>query len=256
MWRLRPALPTLTFWCSALPIDADGRAALGAHEPHLAGGQAQRRHVAVLGHQLDRGAGRARRSGRRGRAASSTLCTTVPTGMRASGRQLPTAMSASSPEATLMPTVSRCGREDVALLAVGVVQQRDVGGAVGVVLDRGDLRRHAVLAALEVDPPVEALGAAAAVARGLAPVRVAPAALLEPFDERALGLGLGDLGEVRIGDEARPGLVGLGLRIGISLRGPRGPGRSGWSRRRGPARSPSSTCACARWWCRGAWAWT
>src|SRR5919201_2470601 len=32
----------------------------------------------------------------------------------------------------------------------------------------------------------------------------------------------------------RPGLVGLGLRIGITGRSPRGPGRSGWSRRRGP----------------------
>src|SRR5206468_867936 len=38
------------------------------------------------------------------------------------------------------------GREDVRLLAVRVVQQRDPGGAVRVVLDRGDLRRDAVLA--------------------------------------------------------------------------------------------------------------
>src|SRR6185369_15154210 len=36
-------------------------------------------------------------------------------------------------------------RDDVALLAVGVVQQRDARGAVRVVLDVGDLRRHAVL---------------------------------------------------------------------------------------------------------------
>jgi hypothetical protein len=44
------------------------------------------------------------------------------------------------------------------------VQQRDVGRPVGVVLDRGDLRRDVVARALEVDPPVQALGAAAAVA--------------------------------------------------------------------------------------------
>ena len=37
----------------------DGRAALGANQAHLAGGKAQCRHVAVLRHQLDRGAGRA-----------------------------------------------------------------------------------------------------------------------------------------------------------------------------------------------------
>ena len=89
-----------------------------------------------------------------------------------------------------MPTRQARRREDVALLAVGVVQQRDVGGAVGVVLDRGDARGHAVLAPLEVDPSVEALGAAAAVARGLAAERVAPAALRQALDERALGLGL------------------------------------------------------------------
>src|SRR6202011_2618347 len=88
------------------------------------------------------------------------------------------------------------GREDVALLAVDIVQQRDVGRAVGVVLDRGDARVHAVLAALEVDPAVCALGAAAAVARGLAPVPVAPAALGQAFDEALLRLGLRDLAEV------------------------------------------------------------
>src|SRR5690349_14304830 len=49
-------------------------------------------------------------------------------------------------------------RDDVALLAVGEVQQRDAGGAVGVVLDVRDLRRHAVLVvATEVDDAVGAL---------------------------------------------------------------------------------------------------
>src|SRR4029079_1712107 len=50
------------------------------------------------------------------------------------------------------------GRDDVALLAVGVVQQRDAGGAVRVVLDVRDLGRHAVLVvATEVDDAVGAL---------------------------------------------------------------------------------------------------
>ncbi len=47
--------------------------------------------------------------------------------------------------------------KDVALLAVDVVQKRDAGGAVRVVLDRGHLRGHAVLVALEVDDAVTAL---------------------------------------------------------------------------------------------------
>src|SRR5262249_28028685 len=38
----------------------DGRAALGADHAHLARRQAQRRHIAVLGHQLRRGSGGAR----------------------------------------------------------------------------------------------------------------------------------------------------------------------------------------------------
>src|SRR3954468_17257040 len=37
--------------------DADGRAALAANQPHLAGGEAQRRHALVLCHELGAGAG-------------------------------------------------------------------------------------------------------------------------------------------------------------------------------------------------------
>ena len=142
---------------------------------------------------------------------SSTLWTTVPTGMLASGRQLPTEGSTRRPREHRRADLQPRGRQDVALDAVGVVQQRDVGGAVGVVLDRGDLRRDAVLAALEVDLAVQALGPAAAMARGLAAVGVAATGLLEALDERLLGLGLRDLGEVGVGDEAAAGRCGLGL---------------------------------------------
>jgi hypothetical protein len=53
------------------------------------------------------------------------------------------------------------GGRDVALLAVRVGEERDVGGAVGIVLDRLDLRRDVEDVALEVDDPVELLVAAA-----------------------------------------------------------------------------------------------
>ncbi len=125
--------------------------------------------------------------------------------------QLPTAISALVAGGDRHPNGKPLGREDVALLAVGVVQQGDVGGAVGVVLDRGDLRGHTVLATLEVDPPVQTLGAATTVAGRLATVGVASTALLQAFHERALGLCLGDLGEVRVGGEAPTGARGLGL---------------------------------------------
>ncbi len=54
---------------------------------------------------------------------------------------------------------------ELARMPVGtVVQQRNVRGAVRVVLDRRDLCGNAVLTALEVHAPVSAFGAAAAMA--------------------------------------------------------------------------------------------
>ena len=41
--------------------------------------------------------------------SSSTLCTTVPVGIRESGSALPTSIGASSPDITVMPTCSRFG---------------------------------------------------------------------------------------------------------------------------------------------------
>ena len=56
------------------------------------------------------------------------------------------------------------GRQDVALFAVGIVQQSDEGGAIGVVLDGRHPRRHVELVAPEVDDAVPPLVAAAAMA--------------------------------------------------------------------------------------------
>src|SRR6185436_14519209 len=96
-------------------------------------------------------------------------------------------------------------RQDVRLEAVGVVEQRDAGRAVRVVLDRGDLRRDVVLAALEVDDAVAALVAAALMARRDAAVVVAAALLGQLLGERLLRLRLRDLGEIRDGHEATAG---------------------------------------------------
>ena len=106
---------------------------------------------AFLRHELDRSAGRATELA----AAAGRQLDVVDHGSgrdlgRAAG-ELPTWISAVSPEHHLHADRQALRREDVALLAVAVVQQRDVRRAVRVVLDRGDLRRHAVLAALEVD---------------------------------------------------------------------------------------------------------
>src|SRR5919204_400273 len=81
-------------------------------------------------------------------------------------------------------------REDVRLRPVGVVQERDPRRPVRVVLDRGDLRRHAVLETLEVDHAVAALVAAALVAPSDAAVLVAPARALQRLDQALLRLAL------------------------------------------------------------------
>src|SRR5690606_31494136 len=100
------------------------------------------------------------------------------------------------------------GGEDVALLAVEVVQKRDVGAAVRVVLDRRHLGRHAfLLATPEIDDAVAPLVAAAAEARGDAPPVVASAALLARAKQGLLGTGTGDLGEVRRGHRPTGGRV-------------------------------------------------
>src|SRR3954447_17180745 len=88
-------------------------------------------------------------------------------------------------------------RDDVALLAVGVVQQSHPGGAVRVVLDVRDLGRHAVLVvATEVHDAVGALVATTLVTRGDAPLVVATALLGQRLGQRLLRRGAGDLDEV------------------------------------------------------------
>ena len=119
----------------------------------------------------------------------------VPVGMDSSGRALPGLDVGVGPGLDGVADLETLRRHDVALLAVGVVQQGDARRAVRVVLDVGHLGRHAVLVALEVDHPVAALVAAALVARRDAAVVVAAALALDRLDERALGFGAGDLVE-------------------------------------------------------------
>src|SRR6266566_4258386 len=79
-------------------------------------------------------------------------------------------------------------RDDVALLAVAIHDQRETRRAVRVVLDRRHLRGNPVLVALEVDDPVIPFLAAAAVARGHAALRVATGVAELALGEAALGL--------------------------------------------------------------------
>src|SRR4051794_17351120 len=148
---------------------ADGGPAVDGHPAHLGAGQAQGGEVALLGHQLDAGAGAAPHF-----AAGARLDLDVV--HRGADGDVAQGQRVARADVGLLAALQRVadahlGRgDDVALLTVEVVEQGDAGVAVGVVLDGGDLGRHAVLVPLEVDDAVLALVAATAVTGGLAAV--------------------------------------------------------------------------------------
>src|SRR5579864_3108045 len=180
---------------------ADGRTAGEEDASHLAGRKAQHCVRAVLRDELDAGARRARHL----RALPRLQLDVVH---ERAGRDVLERERVADLDVGRGAGLDRRadaqlrGREDVALRAVGVVEQRDARRPVGVVLDGGDLRRHAVLLALEVDDAVAALVTAALVTRRDAAVVVAAALLRHRLEQALLGLGLRDLLERRDRHEA------------------------------------------------------
>src|SRR5688500_20181666 len=92
---------------------------------------------------------------------------------------------------------------DVALLAILVLDERNAGRAVRIVFDVLYDRRHAVLVALEIDDAVLALVSTADAAHRDVTVIVASARLLERLDQRLPGGRARDLGEIRNTTEPR-----------------------------------------------------
>src|SRR5690606_21418639 len=175
---------------------ADGRPAPGVHVADLTGRHPQLGVRAVLGDELHAGAGRA---GDLGPATGLELDGVDDrAGRDVAQRQVVARLDVG--RRTLLHGVALAQpvrRDDVALLAVGVVQQRDPGGAVRVVLDVGDLGRHAVLVgAAEVDDAVGALVTATYVPGGDAAGRVPATGLRQRADQRLLRRGAGHLDEV------------------------------------------------------------
>ena len=78
----------------------------------------------------------------------------------------------------------RC--QDVILGAVCIMQQGDIGRAIGIVLERCDYRRNPIARALEVDHAQTPLVAAAAMAHGHAAAIVAAAGFLDRLQQRFL----------------------------------------------------------------------
>src|SRR6266567_837059 len=108
-------------------------------------------------------------------------------------------------------------RDDVALLPVLVVQERDTRGAAWIVLDTLHRRRNANLVPLEVDVAQHALVPAAAVTDGDAPVDVAP---VRPLLGREQALLRPLLRDLLVGEE---GHVAPGRRGGLEGADPHGP---------------------------------
>src|SRR2546430_14901659 len=121
------------------------------------------------------------------------------------------------PDGRLRPRLDRVANlqadwsEDVALLSILVVDERDPGAAVGVVLDGRDLPRDAVLVALEVDLPVDLPVAPTLVARRDAALVVAAGVRRQRLEQGFLGRVGGDLVEAGDRHEATAGAGGLEL---------------------------------------------
>src|SRR4051794_11872814 len=180
------------------------RAALTPDHPDLGRGQPQADHRALLRHDLD---GRARGAAELAALAGDQLDVVHDGSGRDSGQRKRVARRdvGALPGDHLGADAQALRGQDVALLAVGVVEQRDARGAVGVVLDRGDAGGNPVLGALEVDLAVATLGSAAAMARGDAALGVAAAGRGLALGEALRRLRPAELLTHRVGAEAPAG---------------------------------------------------
>ena len=143
----------------------EGGVALATHQPHLGGGQLEGDVVPLLGHHLGAGTGRAHHLA----AAAGVELHVVDAGAqrdRREGQGVAVLDRGIGPGDHRLTDGHVGGSQDVALLAVGVIQQRQAGVAVRVVVNRGHLGGHPVLVATEVDDAIEPFVAAAAVAAG------------------------------------------------------------------------------------------
>src|SRR4051812_270824 len=108
-----------------------------------------------------------------------------------------------SARADLVTGLHALGGEDVATLAVGVLDERDVAGAVRVVLETLDHALDPVLVATEIDDAVLVRLPAALVARGDAADVVATRMVLLLLGERRVRATLPQVRLVELHDEAR-----------------------------------------------------
>src|SRR6266508_6589797 len=220
-----------------VPHLADRRVALDVDLADFARGQAHLRVSPLLGHEL-----RGRAGGAHELAAAAPLQLDVVD--RRAERDALQGKSVAGQDVRRGPghdaraDLQAIGRQNVPLLAIQVVEQRDPGGAVGVVLDRGDAGRDGHFVSAEVNDPVEALVSAPHEAAGLPPLAVAAPGRAQPHRETLLGTRGRQLHEVVSRLETPPRGRRFVFLYGHIVRPPR---RTRWaSRQRPAARKPSS----------------
>ena len=170
-----PAAPSLTQRNIAMLDVAnlpDRRIAVDVNSAYLTARQSQLSPIAFLGDKLRRAA----RSSHHLRAFTRTKFDVVNRRAQRNGLQR---KGIAGNDVCLrsrhdcLPHFQAYRRDDVPLLAVKIVKQRDQRRAIRIVLDGCDLRRYALLVALEVYDPVEPLCATAPTAHGNVAIVVA-----------------------------------------------------------------------------------
>src|SRR5690606_81182 len=165
---------------------AQGRTALGQDFAHLAGAQTQGHVGAFTGNQLN---GRTSGTGNLRTFAGLQFDTVNSTTNRdVAQRQGVTGLDRCiDARDQLVASAHALRRDDVATLAIGVLQQSDVSSTVRIVFDTLNGGRNAILVATEVDQTIVLLVTTADVASGDAAVVVTTTALRFLLDQRGVG---------------------------------------------------------------------
>src|SRR5690606_11729094 len=192
--RWPPAHPALTAGLADLDIAMIGianlthrRHALLTHQTNLAARQADLSVATFLRQQLRRNASRTRQLPAAARQQLDVVNLRADRDVanveRVSGAQFrPFAVG------DAIANLQAQRRDDVALLAIGVLQQRDTRRAIGIVLNRNDLGGNVKLIPLEVDDAVTTAMTTATMAHGEATAVVATTALAQRFGQRLFRL--------------------------------------------------------------------
>ena len=170
----------------------DGHA-VGANDAHFAGGHTDLSVAVLLRHQLSGSTGGADELS----ALAGMHLDVVDHGTNGNvgDRQAVTGLDVGSGGRDDLVTGSEADRsDDVALLTVGVLNEGDIGAAVGVVFKTQDGSFHVELVALEIDHTVLLLVAAAMMTDGDAAVTVAAGGFLIRVEQGLLRLDLGEFG--------------------------------------------------------------